>query len=460
MKKPDITYKGVFAVLFSLVILFFFISISALAVNNLVFRNYSEEMLKAMKAETDYSETAAAGTDWSKIYPFKEDASAEIKPAEEPAQEEISGNAKPAVKPEEKSFISGLIKAYSDRVENYKSGIDYYTSNLLVFRMNFIEINAKFNKMIGMKLITGENNVLVMADGNLTYYPLPCDLAESVNKLTSLSDFSKEKGSEFVYIQLPSKVDPENNYLPDGITDYDNIKADDMLSRLRKNGVNCLDIRKKMKEQGISYTESFYRTDHHWKTGTGFWAANEISKQLADFGIDYKPELLAESSYTETVYEKYMLGSLGRQVTLAYTDPEDFSVYLPDFETDFTVNYYDSGVRKGSFKDSLMNMSVFDKIDYYNVSTYASYLYGVSPIVSIENNKADNDKRILFVCDSFSHCVIPYVATQVRYIDKLDLRYFYGSVKTFIEKTDPDIVIVMYYPGTIAESTDVAMNFR
>ena len=105
-------------------------------------------------------------------------------------------------------------------------------------------------------------------------------------------------------------------------------------------------------------------------------------------------------------------------------------------------------------------MSTLDKIDYYNVSVYSTYFYGNHERVSIENKNADNDIRILYIPDSFSNSVIPYMAAAVKYIDVVDIRYFNGSLETFIEKNKPDMIVVAYNPSAFSNSVGVAFDFR
>lgn len=441
MKKLNLTSKKIFAILFSLFIVFYLITIGE--------RFYRSSILNLpvkgmILSEMEYTADSEDSTDWSKIYPLKEEDS------------EIS---EPQEKPEEVKEIS-LIDSYKSKIETLESSIDYFTSKLLFLRMNFVELNSKFNKIIGMKLYTGSDTITALSDGSLIYYPYEMDMTDGIKNTAELSDFVKERDADFMYVQVPSKVDPNNNYLPAGVEDYDNQNADNLLEGLKEKGVDCLDLRDSMRKQKMNYSDAFYRTDHHWKTGVGLWAANEISKALESYGIEYKAELLSKDNYTEKVYKDFMFGSMGKQVTLSCAEPEDISIYTPDFDTDFSVDYYDAGTKSGNFTEALLDMSVLQKKDYYNTSTYSVYMYGVSPIVSIENKKADNDKRVLFICDSFSHCVMPYVATQVKYVDKLDLRYFNGSVKTFIEKTNPDVVIVMYYPGSFTTDGSGAMRLK
>lgn len=444
MKKLKINAGSVFAVLFGAIILFFFITIGERFVRSSILH---QDINGIFKNETDFSEQSQGAADWKSVYPFKEESEQEKESAEPVEVEETEEN-------------KNTLEKFSDMIKTYEGGVDYFTNQMLFLRLNLIELNGKFSKAIGMKLVTGRDNIIFLADGNLSYYPNMPDVSQSIVNIENFSEYVKKSGGKFLYVQAPSKVDPDNNYLPAGVEDGDNITADKVVNALSDYGVECIDLRKSMKEQDMSFTESFYRTDHHWKTGVGLWAANEISKKLSGTDFDYKPELLSPSQYDEKLYKDYMFGSLGMQVTLAYTDPEDISVYLPKFETDFSVNYSNAGLKEGSFRDTMVDMSIFDKKNYYDFSTYSAYFYGVSSLVSIENRLADNDTRILFVSDSFSNCVIPYVSTQAKYIDKIDLRYFNGSVETFVDKMKPDIVIVMYYPGSMGDGNTNTMIFK
>lgn len=441
-KKFKISYKSVFAILFSVIVIGFFVTIGERFVRFAVFKQFVDGMLQT---ETEISDTDVERTDWSKIYPLSEDD----KKSEEP--EEV---------PEQPGRIETMLNSYKKLVSDTESGIEYYTSKLLFLRMNFIELNAKFNKLIGMKLISGSDNIVYLADGNLSYYPTDADVTKGAENLTELADFAKKNGAEFLYVQAPSKLDPDNNYLPGGIEDTENESADELLDILDGNGVDYLDLRNSMKQQNMNYTKSFYRTDHHWKAGVALWASRQIAGRLKENGLSCDLSKVDINNYDETVYEDYMLGSLGRQVTLAYTDPEDISIYTPKFKTEFTVDYYDSQKLHGDFKESMLDMSVLEKKDYYNVSTYAAYFYGIDALTHVENNMADNDKRALLICDSFGNSVAPFLSTQVKTLDRMDLRYYNGGVKSFIEKNKPDIVIVLYYPGSFVDCDKVSMCFR
>jgi LmbE family N-acetylglucosaminyl deacetylase len=60
---------------------------------------------------------------------------------------------------------------------------------------------------------------------------------------------------------------------------------------------------------------------------------------------------------------------------------------------------------------------------------------------------------MVYIMDSFSASVVPYLATDVEDMLVLDLRSFNGSVTEVIEQFNPDTVIVAYNPSTFSAET-------
>ena len=165
-----------------------------------------------------------------------------------------------------------------------------------------------------------------------------------------------------------------------GIHDYSNQIADEHINKLYENKINYLDLRESIKKQNINHYDLFFFSDHHWKQESALWASQEISKYIKE-------------------------------------------TFLLD-------------------KD----LSLLNK-DNYSKLTYTNYFLGDDwPLLSI-NNKSNNNKcnkKILIIKDSFSNTYAPFLAIIFDKIDLIDLRYFNGSLKAYIEKTKPDIVMICY----------------
>ena len=56
---------------------------------------------------------------------------------------------------------------------------------------------------------------------------------------------------------------------------------------------------------------------------------------------------------------------------------------------------------------------------------------------------------MLVIGDSYNKCVVPYLTQTLEQVDLLDRRYFSGSVIDYIDKMNPDVVIIAYMPSLI-----------
>ena len=103
---------------------------------------------------------------------------------------------------------------------------------------------------------------------------------------------------------------------------------------------------------------------------------------------------------------------------------------------------------EGSF-DVLYNMDRVNEKDYMSLDPYSAYQYSDQALLRITNHLASNDLKVLWIKDSFSNVVTPFISQGIAQLDVIDLRYFTGSVQTYIEETEPDLVVAMYAPGSI-----------
>lgn len=432
MKK--LNTKKAMSILFICLIIFFMGTIGVKLVMTKVLHIYPETNVAEGQADD------VPSFDWSAEYPFSGDYgfiySADTDKTTE-TEVEISA-----------------VKKFENTVKFIENKIDYHTSNLLFGRMKFVELNASFNRLVGMNIVSGTDSVVVMRNGYLTFQSSPLDTDYAVQSTTYFADKLNGMGINFLYVQCPSKENPNDNQLPHGVEDYYNINANNLLKGLTDNNVPYIDLRQELNSDFDDYYSCFFKTDHHWTPETGVWAAGKIADKLnTEYKLGLDTNIGNTDNYKVENFEKYCFGSQGKKATLKYADPEDISLIYPSADTDFTVTYDNEKTLTGRFEDTLLRRDVFDKIDYYNISTYSAYFHGNHAIASIHNNKVDNGKKMLYIMDSFSASVIPYIATEVEDMIVLDLRNFNGSVMNVIEKFNPDTVVVAYNPSTLSANT-------
>jgi hypothetical protein len=324
---------------------------------------------------------------------------------------------------------------------------DDFTNRSLPNRIHFIELASLYEKSLNWYFFPNAD-IYDLGDGMFTELVKKADVHYHATSLCELKDYLDKLNIHLLYVQCPHKNSKNDFFI--GSTDFSNENADNLLHELSLKKVPYLDIREYIQKENLVHHNLFYKTDHHWKAETGLWSTKILSGYLnenAGFEIDLN--LFDPKRYRYDVYENRFLGTYGRKVTLKRANPEDISLIDPMFESDCSLRI------PGKNIDTQGNFSVFydykqiEKENYYNLNPFEAYLHGNNSTVFIHNNLSPNKKKVLFLKDSYALAVIPFFSLAVENVEVLDLRIFTGSVKTYIEQTMPDIVIVMYNPSII-----------
>jgi hypothetical protein len=245
--------------------------------------------------------------------------------------------------------------------------------------------------------------------------------------------------------------------------------ADRLLSGLKRSGVAYVDLREEIHRQGLSHHDLFFKTDHHWKPEAGLWAAKTIAERLNNFfDFDIETSLYDLERYDCQVYSDF-LGSIGRSMTLAAAKLEPFTFLFPKFDTDLTIRILSRAIEKrGDFRVTYHQENLeyaLQEKDPYKKDYYSVYFYGLTPMISVHNHLLKHEtNKILIIRDSFGYVLAPFLALGVQDVDTMDIRVglsgFTGSIRSFIEKSLPNVVIVAYYPGMIRQEHNGAFIFQ
>lgn len=337
-------------------------------------------------------------------------------------------------------------------------GISNLVTLNLENRNQWINLNGIFQKGMGK---TGdlEKDWYLLKNGMLMYSQRKRtseDLKTYANNVMELSRYVEKHGKNFLYVQLPYKVQGEEEY-PAGVPDYGNRNANGIMKILLSKSVQTMDFRDIMKNQNIETAESFFKTDQHWKPETALWAAGELSKKLTQVDSEWKdyPEYRNSNNYRIKYHSNLFLGAIGKKIGSAYAGKDDFNMPIPLFEN--TIRYRvprqeDSIDRTGDFETAFIESNNL-KNDPFKVNTYAAYCDGDHNKEQVTNESAPNQRNILLIRDSFSCTLMPYLALYTKNITTLDLRlYKTKSVYDYIRRhPDIDTVIVAYNPSSITE---------
>ena len=409
--------------------------------------------------------------DWERKYPF-----ADIeKPAENPASSQadlqspkkneswLMGKIKRlAAWPLGKmKSLANLSKGKSKKVaQNFNSGkkqISNWTGSWLLGYQDWVEAGRGYEDALAWHLMNPSRRVVSLDEGVWSFVNNKHDMTESAAAVAELSQWVKERGGEFLYIQAPCKVDNYGDFSVNGRLDFSNQNADELLKRLRDKNIDTLDLRENLhewaREDGISYHDFFFKTDHHWKPETALRSAKVVAERLKNYGVPMDESHLDLDSFEVRIMSNVFLGSQGKKVTLAKTEAEDFSVLYPKFPTQFHFVIPSRDVNEvGDFTVAYNKACMADQ-PFYDVRSgdpYQMYSYGRSAIEYFDNLLLPaSGKRVLLLRDSYANPFGPFLALGVKELSMICLYNYTGSLHSFIEEYKPDVVMVMCIAGEL-----------
>lgn len=380
--------------------------------------------------------------DWQSLYPYEE--------GEAVSQE----NAKETV-------VSKVLNLYQQISSRIKNKLETQIPELVLYRQIAIEGYGFWNNLIKLGIVKDANNTTIrLQNGYLIEMEEKRDTETSSNNLIEFSAWVKKHQKDFLYVMCPTKLPGEEDLIPGIIEDVESNDKDKIAETVSDHGVDILDLRKNMPEDYNQYMDMFYKTDHHWKTETGLWAASLLAQRLnSEYGFDFDLERFSANQYSVRNYPNLFLGTLGKKVSEFYSGLEDFNLLIPKYQCEIHIEIPSLGMYKdGDF----MAMIDEDKLVYgneYKVSPYSALMYLDRPLIRIQSSNCKCNKKILMIKDSYADAVTPYIAANCAYVDIIDLRHFNGSIKNFLSKNNYDIVIVMMRSsGMIQDNIDSTEN--
>lgn len=364
--------------------------------------------------------------------------------------------------------IPHVCRGFSAAIDTYKhtGTVDFsiveeeYNHNFFG-KYHFINLNGAYQKLMGARVV---NQRYLMDNGHLTYVIEEYDIEGIARNTVDFRDALQDLNIPMFYVNAPFKIHRTDKQLPKNSQDYSNENADRFLTCLRQENVPVLDLRECIDKDNLNHYDLFYKSDHHWKTEAGLWAAGEIAEYLSGWDPGYAvPEgILDPACFTHEVFEEIFLGSAGRRVGSLYSGFDDFTLITPSYETAFSFSAENGTVsREGSFSDAFIVRENLYSDDPLSSNTYQTYCGNSYSQIKILNHRDDtcSPKKILLIRDSFSDVLIPFLSLGYAQLDVLDLRNFHGNVLDYVRETNPDAVLVVYNPGAYENNNLVMFNF-
>ena len=352
-----------------------------------------------------------------------------------------------------------LIDLNPDRdLQKTRDRVESIISDDFQSRTDWVNINGLFQRCLRVTVLRDPDyDVHKLSNGQIMYDLPERDMTKYAGYVEELSDVLKEQGIGFLYVQIPFKI-KDDSYMPPGTHANGNENADQMVALLREKGINTLDLRDNIAEEELDWTSLFFKTDHHWRPETAMWAAGIIAKRIHDdYGYPYVPSYYDRSNYEETVYENWMLGSIGRRTGVLYDGLDDLILFNPKFKTDFSFwgrNKKGDHIekREGNFWNSMYAWENLQKRADFEHNTYSTYFGKDYAKAQVTNRLSHIGLRILLIRESFSCALTPFLSLGADKITAIDLRrYNEMSIPDLCREENINLVILDYNPSAFSK---------
>jgi len=342
-----------------------------------------------------------------------------------------------------KEAVRKLLRGESTFAEFTNAVHKEYVSDRLKAKHIFIDLNGLFARFSGRRVY---NEAILLNNGMLGRQEKSADLDKMADGIKTLADFVEEQGGDFLYVQMPCKMDKEKALLPEGIEYYCNEEIDCVLEKLEDRKVETMDLRTKISTTPEQIEQYYFSTDHHWNYTGAFVGFQEIAQRLArtypNSGIDLT--LTEWNQWESHSLEGQFLGSIGKRVGVWFAGVDDLTYYVPKFETEMScaVPKY-RRLFKGGFYEANMREEFLGEKDLFGQNNYCAYIGGDYPLVQHRNVGAASDLKVLIIKDSYTLPLQAYLSTLFQEIDVVDPRYYDdGTLADYIAGTKPDVVLM------------------
>lgn len=174
-----------------------------------------------------------------------------------------------------------------------------------------------------------------------------------------------------------------------------------------------------------SAEEIYYKTDHHWTTLGAFYGYCAWKEKQGDMLPD-------RAEYEEICLTDDFQGTLYAKVNVEMQPDSIYAFVRPEETVRMRLDM------AGEWWDTLYaedKLATRDK--------YAVFCDGNHGLTEVET-ELSNGKHLLLVKDSYAHCLLPFLTADFERITMIDLRYYNGSIESYIREQNVTDVLTVY----------------
>ena len=318
----------------------------------------------------------------------------------------------------------------------FQDGLEDYLRDQVCFRDGWITVKTGIQKACGDTDIGG---AYVGKDGYDFEKITPEDVDEKqVDRnikavedyfMTASETIDKQKLS---FLLVPTSGLVMQEKLPKNARLFDQAKYIDQVQKAMKD-YNFVDVRDTLMDHNDEYI--YYKTDHHWTSAGACLAYDAWSERTGG-------EAETEDGLVKNVVSDKFRGSLYSKILDADSAYDEIWTY--GLQKDEAFGSKDCTV---TIDEKQQLDSIYDDEKLQEKDKYAYFLGGNYGQVHIQNQKAASKakgKNILIIKDSFANSFVPFVTQDYENIYMVDLRYYNGDMKSYLQEHNITDVLVLY----------------
>jgi len=303
---------------------------------------------------------------------------------------------------------------------SFMSSFEIYSSEQIPLRTFLVKAKS-FAQLLLLKC---ENDGVAKGKDGYLFDKTLATNPQFEKNISIIEKFIWDLGRNVTVAIAPTSTEVNSRRLPAGMPVLDEESMNEyVLNELSScDNAKVIDVFESLED--YSSEELFYRTDHHWKTMTAYYAYCDICKEFDTEPVDIMQlnKNTADDFYG-TFYAKYK-GIGVKADTIEYFDVPIISYEIADGTYD---SLYD-----------LEKLNTYDK--------YAMFMRGNFGEATVKCENGNEGKSLIVFKDSYANCLIPFFAMNYDTIKIVDLRYFAGSVAELLgENEDADILMLYNY---------------
>lgn len=340
--------------------------------------------------------------------------------------------------PNENRYLAEVPELSWDNILSgkFQDGLEDYLRDQVCFRDGWITVKTGIQKACGDTDIGG---AYVGKDGYDFEKITPEDVDEKQidRNIKAVEDFfmtasetiDKQKLS---FLLVPTSGLVMQEKLPKNARLFDQAKYIDQVQKAMKD-YNFVDVRDTLMDHNEEYI--YYKTDHHWTSAGACLAYGAWSGRTGG-------EAEKEDGLVKNVVSDKFRGSLYSKILDADSAYDEIWTY--GLQKDEAFGSKDCTV---TIDEKQQLDSIYDDEKLQEKDKYAYFLGGNYGQVHIQNQKAASKakgKNILIIKDSFANSFVPFVTQDYENIYMVDLRYYNGDMKAYLQEHEITDVLVLY----------------